>query len=348
MSIKLLLFAGSALSLFLALPGQSASTDGWYASVEGGGVWVDEWEHLRTKIERCITVTHPASASFSSGWGALGAIGYGLKHWRVEIEGGYRHNEIDAYEKNGWSVADVSGELIEISAMLNVIYDVSLSQDFSLAIGVGAGGDFTDLTIELPWHSIEHDAWRFAYQGLAGVNYALTHNLAMFVNYRFLNVQGDEFDATTKLHIDGEDFQKHTATMGLRYAFAAPSAAAPQAPPPPPQPAPPVEREFLVFFGFNKSQLTPQALETIRQAASAARQQGTANIRVVGHTDRSGSLTYNRALSVRRAEVVKKALVAEGVMGSAIALRGRGENEPLVQTADGMREPQNRRVQITF
>lgn len=347
MSAKLLLLAGATLSLFLALPARSNSTEGWYASIEGGGVWVDEWEHLRTKIIRCVSVTKPATAEFSTGWAALGAIGYGMRHWRVEIEGGYRHNEIDSYEKNGWEVADVSGELTEISAMMNVIYDIPLSQQFALAIGVGAGGDHTDLNIEFPWYSIEHDAWRFAYQGLAGVNYALSHNLAMFVNYRYLNVQGDEFDASTKLHIDGEDFQKHTATLGLRYAFA-PPAAAPQAPPSPPQPAPPVEREFLVFFGFNKSQLTPQALETIRQAATAALQQGTANIRVVGHTDRSGSLNYNRALSVRRAETVKKALVTEGVMGSAISLRGRGESEPLVQTADGMREPQNRRVQITF
>jgi outer membrane protein OmpA-like peptidoglycan-associated protein len=170
----------------------------------------------------------------------------------------------------------------------------------------------------------------------------------MFVNYRYLYVDTQAFQATPSLYIDGEDLQKHTASLGLRYAFAPPAQEPPLAPPSPPQPAAPVEREFLVFFGFNKSVLTSQALETVRQAATAATQMGTANIRVVGHTDRSGSLSYNKALSLRRAEVVKKALVTEGVMGSAISLRGRGESEPLVQTADGMREPQNRRVQITF
>jgi outer membrane protein OmpA-like peptidoglycan-associated protein len=125
-------------------------------------------------------------------------------------------------------------------------------------------------------------------------------------------------------------------------------AAAPLAPPPPPQPAVPAEREFLIFFGFNRSVLTPQAMETVRQAATAAQQQGTAKIRVVGHTDRSGSLNYNKALSMRRADTVKKALVAEGVMGSAISIAGRGESQPLVPTADGAREAQNRRVQINF
>ena len=77
-------------------------------------------------------------------------------------------------------------------------------------------------------------------------------------------------------------------------------------------PAAPVPSEFLVFFGFNKSSLTPQALETVRRAAVAATQLGTASIRVVGHTDRAGSVSYNKALSLRRADAVKKALVAEG------------------------------------
>jgi len=348
MTFRSIALAGATLSLFLAASHEARAADGWYASVEGGAVWVDEWEHLRTKVYRCYSVTTPAEAVFETGWAALGALGYAMRNWRVEIEGGYRSNELETYEKNGWSVEPVSGELTEISAMLNVIYDVPLSEAFSLSVGAGAGGDYADLSIDLPWQSIEYNDWRFAYQGIAGVNYALTHNLAMFVNYRYLYVDMEDFQATPKLHVDGEDVQKHTASLGLRYAFASPPSEPPLAPPPPPQPAAPVEREFLVFFGFNKSVLTSQALETVRQAATAATQMGTANIRVVGHTDRSGSLSYNKALSLRRAEVVKKALVAEGVMGSAISLRGRGESEPLVQTADGMREPQNRRVQITF
>lgn len=348
MTIKTIALAGATLSLFLAASHEAKAADGWYASIEGGAVWVDEWEHLRTKIYRCYSVTTPAEAVFETGWAALGALGYAMHNWRVEFEGGYRSNEIDSYDKNGWSIEPVSGELTEISAMLNAIYDVPLSQALSLSIGVGAGGDYADINIDLPWKSIAYNDWRLAYQGIAGVNYAITHNLAMFVNYRYLYVDMEEFQASETLIVDGEDFQKHTASVGLRYAFAPPPQEPPLAPPAPPQPAPPAEREFLVFFGFNKSVLTPQALETIRQAATAATQLGTANIRVVGHTDRSGSLNYNKALSMRRAEAVKKALVAEGVMGSAISIRGRGETEPLVQTADGMREPQNRRVQITF
>ena len=54
------------------------------------------------------------------------------------------------------------------------------------------------------------------------------------------------------------------------------------------------------------------------------------------------------ALSLRRANAVKDALVREGVPATGIAVIGRGESQPLVQTADGVREPQNRRVEIVI
>jgi len=209
MSFKTIALAGATLSLFLMASHEARAADGWYASVEGGAVWTDEWDHLRTKIYRCYSVTTPAEAVFETGWAALGAIGYALRNWRVEIEGGYRHNEMESYEKNGWTVKSASGELTEISAMMNVIYDVPVSEQLSLSVGVGAGGDHVDVDIKLPWQSIAYEDWRFAYQGLAGVNYAFTHSLAMFVNYRYLYVDTQDFQATPTLHIDGEELIYH-------------------------------------------------------------------------------------------------------------------------------------------
>ena len=110
----------------------------------------------------------------------------------------------------------------------------------------------------------------------------------------------------------------------------------------------PLEREFMVFFGFNRANLTPQALATIRQAVTAVRESGSAAIRVVGHTDRVGSIAYNKVLSVLRAKSVQKALVSEGIAEDSISISGRGESEPMVPTADGVRESQNRRVHISF
>ena len=114
--------------------------------------------------------------------------------------------------------------------------------------------------------------------------------------------------------------------------------------PPAPQPARPAN--FMVFFDWDRSNITPQAHETIEQAANMHRAMGNAPISVVGHADKSGPNNYNMALSMRRANAVKDTLVREGVNQQAIQVAGRGEEQPLVQTADGVREPQNRRVEI--
>jgi len=336
------------LSLLFAGQAKADPVEGWYAAVEGGAVWMQAWDHIRTQTTYCGTIVKSASADFSTGWAGLGTLGFGMNHWRVEVEGGYRRNNLDGYEKNGWAFSNVSGDVTQITAMMNVLYDVPLMDKLSLDVGIGAGGDYAKIDFTLPGPDIKHDGWRLAYQGLAGLTYSLTPNIGVFANYRYLDARRETFDATPTLTIDGEDFQKHTTSIGVRYAFAAPLAAVPVAPATPAQPAPPVPSEFLVFFGFNKSGLTPQALATVKKAAIAATQLGTAKIRVVGHTDRAGSVTYNKALSLRRADAVKTALVAEGVMGSAISIAGRGESEPMKPTADGVREPQNRRVQINF
>jgi len=117
----------------------------------------------------------------------------------------------------------------------------------------------------------------------------------------------------------------------------------PPAASPPPPPAPP---SYMVFFDWDRSNLSAQALNTIQQAATAYKTRGGARITATGHTDTSGPEAYNMALSLRRANAVKDALVKEGVPATAITTVGRGEAGLLVQTGDGVREPQNRRVEI--
>ena len=107
-------------------------------------------------------------------------------------------------------------------------------------------------------------------------------------------------------------------------------------------------RSYLVFFDFDSAQLTPEARQVVAAAAADALQGRTTRIDVTGHTDRSGSAQYNQALSVRRGETVRRELVADGVADGLIVTRGVGESDPLVATADGVREPQNRRVEIVL
>ncbi|HEY4168390.1 MAG TPA: OmpA family protein [Reyranella sp.] len=105
---------------------------------------------------------------------------------------------------------------------------------------------------------------------------------------------------------------------------------------------------FMVFFDWDKSDLNPTSIETIARAATAYRAKGGAQIKASGHTDTSGPETYNMALSLRRANAVKDALVRDGVPANDISVVGLGESQPLVKTADGVREAQNRRVEIVI
>jgi outer membrane protein OmpA-like peptidoglycan-associated protein len=121
-----------------------------------------------------------------------------------------------------------------------------------------------------------------------------------------------------------------------------------ETPPPAAPPPPPPARNFMVFFDFDKSTLTPRAMDIVKQAAEAAKSGQNAKVTCTGHTDTTGSVPYNMALSLRRANAVKNALVKEGVPADSISVVGRGKLSLLVPTKDQVREPQNRRVEIVI
>jgi outer membrane protein OmpA-like peptidoglycan-associated protein len=135
-----------------------------------------------------------------------------------------------------------------------------------------------------------------------------------------------------------------TARVGINYHFAPPPPPPPEMPPAPPPP--PQRISFIVFFDWDKDLITHEGMDVVRKAADAYRSGGMVQIQVTGYTDRSGSAGYNQRLSERRANNVAKALAGLGVPPNQMAVSGRGENDNRVPTADGVREPQNRRVEI--
>ncbi len=226
-----------------------------------------------------------------------------------------------------------------------------------------------------------------AYQFLAGVAWSLSDRLSLDVTYRYLGAGKAKFDGAvvplsaydmTAGHSDtGMGWQQpgtfsgklsdQTLSVGLRWAFGSPPAPVPEptpapppptpAPPPPPEPTPappppaPVEaREFIVYFEFDKSDLTSDAQAVVQAAADYAKAGNAARIVVVGHTDTSGSAAYNIRLSERRAKTVADAMAGLGVDPSKLAVDWKGESEPAVATGDGVKEPLNRRstIDITF
>ncbi|MFQ5775685.1 MAG: OmpA family protein [Kiloniellaceae bacterium] len=124
-----------------------------------------------------------------------------------------------------------------------------------------------------------------------------------------------------------------------------PAMAAAPAPAPAPMPTE-APKPFVVYFGFDSTQITTAGMRVIDDAVATAERLGIVDFSITGHADRSGPEEYNLGLSLRRANVVRDALIARGVKASGISVAGRGEAEPAVSTADGVREPANRRVEI--
>jgi outer membrane protein OmpA-like peptidoglycan-associated protein len=143
---------------------------------------------------------------------------------------------------------------------------------------------------------------------------------------------------------------KAPAMFGFRFRYdfgATEETATAAAYTPPPAVAPmQAPKSYLVFFDFNKSDLTSQAVTIVDQAAHNAT--GVTKLEVTGHTDTVGSDAYNMRLSRRRAESVAARLEKDGIPSGEIEIIAKGKRDLLVPTADGVKEPQNRRVQIVY
>ena len=117
---------------------------------------------------------------------------------------------------------------------------------------------------------------------------------------------------------------------------------------PQPAPAQPAARPYIIFFDWDKSVLAPSSDTTMKEIAAQIQRTGSGNIRIAGHADKSGTNMYNDALSKRRADAVRAKLEQGGVARTKSTVEAFGESRPLVNTADDVREPQNRRVEVTI
>ena len=105
---------------------------------------------------------------------------------------------------------------------------------------------------------------------------------------------------------------------------------------------------YIVFFDWDKSDLTPEASSILDSAIQSYGSCGTVPIMLAGYTDLSGTQKYNMGLSSRRNASVRGYLTSHGIADSTISSQAFGKMNPRVPTADGVREVQNRRVEITY
>jgi OOP family OmpA-OmpF porin len=345
---------------------------GPYVSLGVGATYLDD-QNLKS-------VTVPALGAASYGTNANGhiktdvdvmgsaAIGYGLGNGiRIELQGDYRQNKLKSF-----GGLDAGGNQDQYEGYVNVLYDFDLAPfgipGLSPYVGVGAGYDQVQFQNGRFYgygggnQSIfireTNTQGSFAAQGIAGVAYAIPQvpGLALTFEGRVSAIpeeqsyHGQFFSpgVATRINYKTDDTLNFSGLVGLRYALFQPAPPAPPvaAPPPAAAPAPAPSRTYLVFFDWDRSDLTARARQIVAEAATASTHVQTTRIEVNGYTDLSGTAAYNQKLSVRRAQSVESELVRDGVAQSEISIHGYGESNPLVPTAKGVREPQNRRVEI--
>ena len=305
------------------------------------------------------------SVGFDIGFGGVLSLGWGFGNGlRTEIEGSWRSNSVESVSGvAGWSSLNAFGGRQESwGVMGNVLLDLGIVGPVVPYVGAGAGYIVTD------WSgvrgvgqngalrmTVDDSNGQFAYQGIAGLAFPLDFapGLTLTAEYRFLGTLQPRLQARFENPATGAlvargtiepDNYNHSLLLGLRYAFSRPAPAAPPAP----AAAPAATRSFLVFFDWNRADLNERARQIVGEAAQQARAQRSTRIEVAGHADRSGTVQYNQVLSRRRAETVAAELVRLGVAREEITVTAFGESQPLVPTADEVREPQNRRVEIVI
>lgn len=110
----------------------------------------------------------------------------------------------------------------------------------------------------------------------------------------------------------------------------------------------PIVSTYVIYFDFDKSGVRPSEEETLRRIAQEIRKFNPTQITVTGHADSSGAADYNQDLSRKRADSVVAALEARGIRSEAVAEEARGESTLAVQTGDGVKLQENRRVVVDF
>ena len=345
-----------ATTLVATMPRVAAAdpVSGPYVSLGAG---VDFLQNERFKLPPQFS---KRSYTFDAGPAVAASVGYGLGNGiRVEVEGDYANNHV-----KGFKVAVPArggGHEQQYGGFANALYDLDLKLPVTPYVGVGVGYQEVELdgvnggaVGQLVSSRAAGSAGNFAYQGIAGVGYAVSAvpGLSLTAEYRIIGVQAPSevhYAGPFRVHASVENIFNHELLFGLRYAFEAPKIRNDK-----PEligcycgHAPNV-RTWLVFFDWDRADLTARAREIVAGAAGSAGSAKTTRIEVYGHADPSGTEAYNQALSVRRAQAVAAELIRDGVPKSEIDVQGFGNLRPLVPAAAGVREPQNRRVEIVL
>jgi OOP family OmpA-OmpF porin len=371
--MRKLAIAVALASTALATPAL-ARDKAWYVGVEGGAMIVEDIHFDIGATKDAAQVDH------KYGYDVGGTVGYDFGVFRIETEVAYKSANVDGYRSSVTTPAFTAagglvnapagnytyagGKTTALSFMLNGMLDFGDDDGIQGFVGGGVGVarvKASKYALNRYGNFLDDSDTVFAWQAIAGVRAPLTKNIDATLKYRFFNADKIKLVDVSGRTLDGR-FRSHSIMGGFTVNFGEPAAPPPPpvvepvAPPPPAPtevvapPPPPVcsPGPFIVFFEWDKSDITPEAASILDNAIGQYANCGNAQVMLAGHADRSGSAKYNVGLSQRRADAVKAYLVAHSVADAAISEQAFGESKPRVDTADGVREVQNRRVEITY
>jgi OmpA-OmpF porin, OOP family len=350
----------AAPTLVLATEAAAQPVTGIYAAGGAGLNWQQSQKVLSGPTFTADSVGSGNKLTYESGVAGSGSVGYGLGNGlRLEVEGIYLpsdvHNASDPY----YGTTRANGTNGKYGAFVNALYDIDVGTPYLYPyLGAGAGyawQSLSRLTYNVDPVTLKDTEGSFAFQGIAGVAVPIlpVPGLSLTAEYHFLGTtEPNKFDSVAAIDnqsVDGESklspVYDNVGLIGLRYAF---DSAGPPPSPPVVDVAPTAgsARSYLVFFGWDRTNLTAHARDIIAEAAAASSRTEFTRIAVNGYTDTSGASPYNLGLSARRAAVVRTQLVTDGVPANAITVLGFGQTHLLVVTGPGVRQARNRRVEV--
>lgn len=344
----------------------------WYIEGHGGAMIVED---LTFDVGESV---NDSTVGFDSGYDFGASVGHDFGPFRLEAEASYRAADVDdlaAGQVGFATVAPLSatggsfpatGEFNALSFMLNGLFDFGPDDGLQGFFGGGIGVARVDLdgTLQLSGSAIDDSDTGLAWQLLAGVRAPLSDSWDVGLKYRYFNAEDVNLIDPRGLDLVA-DASTHSILGTITYNFGGEEPAPPPPPvvvppppapvaPPPPRPAPPPPPPpcntgpYIVFFDWDQSAITAEAAGILDNAFTAYANCGSANVMLAGHTDRSGSVSYNMGLAERRNESVAAYLTQKGIPASRISGAAFGESQPRVATPDGVRELENRRVEINY
>jgi len=373
--MRKLAIAVALASTALATPAL-ARDKAWYVGVEGGAMIVED---IHFDITSGTTKTvDAATAGHDYGYDVGGNVGYDFGMFRIEAEVSYKGAALDTWRSSlrtplvgstlGAPAAyygGPGGKTTALSFMLNGMLDFGDDDGLQGFVGGGVGVarvKAEKYALSQAGSFLDDSDTVFAWQAIAGIRAPITDRIDATLKYRFFNADNVKLVDVVGRTVEGR-FRSHSLLGGVTFNFGEPPAPPPApvpepvAPPPPaPEPVapppPPVcsPGPFIVFFEWDKSDITPEAASILDNAVAQYANCGNANVMLAGYTDRSGTPKYNIGLSQRRADAVKAYMVAHSIPDGVITEQAWGEDPSRlrVQTADGVREVQNRRVEINY